>query len=74
MALTIHERIALNITEAGCGLIRCESCGEQLQPDTPAIAGYLAHGWPTHCGGSMRWWTKAQIDAGEMPDPQGTGS
>lgn len=67
MSLTIHERIALDITEDGCGLIRCETCGENFQPGTSTIAGYLAHGWPKHCGSSMRWWTKRQIDAGEMP-------
>ena len=66
MNLTIHERIALDITEAGCGLIRCEKCGDNHQPGTSEIADYLANGWPKHCGESMHWWTKAQLDAGRV--------
>jgi hypothetical protein len=64
---TLHEHIALDITEDGCGLMRCEVCGHKFQPGTSTIAEYLAHGWPRHCDKTMRWWTKRQIDAGEMP-------
>ena len=65
--MNLHEKIALDITEDGCGLMRCEACGHNFQPDTSDIADYLAHGWPRHCDKTMRWWTKSQIDAGEMP-------
>jgi hypothetical protein len=45
------------------GYLRCEVCGERR--DLGDIGAHLTHGWPKHCGLTMRWWTARQVDAGE---------
>lgn len=50
----IYERVALNAFPSGahlkCANPTCDR-GERIDPDT--IAGYLARGWPMHCGLTM---------------------
>lgn len=45
------------------GYLRCETCQTRLELGEPSE--HLRHGWPTHCGQTMRWWTQRQVDAGE---------
>lgn len=46
------------------GFLRCETCGHKRVLGD--VGDKLAHGWPKHCGYTMRWWTQRQIDAGEV--------
>lgn len=46
------------------GILRCEQCGTTKPLGEPSKK--LRHGWPKHCGYTMRWWTQRQIDTGEM--------
>lgn len=46
------------------GYLRCETCGLTVEVD----AAYWRTGWPTCHGYTMRWWTRRQIDAGEVPE------
>ena len=63
---SIHDKIAEDIEPFG-GFLRCEVCNRKEA--LSQVAGYLAHGWPSCCGYTMRWWTQRQIDAGEVPPP-----
>lgn len=44
------------------GILRCETCGSTQEPR----GEYMSTGWPQCHGFTMRWWTRRQIDAGEM--------
>lgn len=50
------------------GFLRCESCGASEAMTDERAGRYTAHGWPRCCGSTMRWWTRRQIDAGEVPE------
>ena len=50
------------------GYLRCETCGARRELGD--VGAKLAHGWPRHCGLTMRWWTALQVEAGEdQPGP-----
>lgn len=64
-ATGVHDAIGDALTPLG-GYLRCETCRDG-HPMAPGEAGrYTAAGWPKCCGYTMRWWTRRQIDAGEM--------
>lgn len=46
------------------GFLRCETCGTKRPLGN--VGAKLANGWPKHCGYTMRWWTRRQVDAGEV--------
>jgi hypothetical protein len=52
-----------DLTDLHGGYLRCEQCGSRRSP----MGTYLQFGWPDHCGQTMVWWTRQQIDAGEVP-------
>lgn len=60
------ERMAAALSGMG-GLIRCEVCGAAREIDGMTASAYCLQGWPQCCATTMRWWTQAQIDGGEMP-------
>lgn len=60
----VADSIGADLQHFG-GLLRCERCGWK-QP-LGVVGERLKLGWPKHCGYTMRWWTRRQIDAGEMP-------
>lgn len=49
------------------GFLRCETCKDVKALNGGDHGRYLARGWPKCCGHTMRWWTRRQIDAGEVP-------
>ena len=60
---TLHQRLARDLVPHG-GYLRCETCGRKA--DLGDVEVSLTLGWPKCCGYTMRWWTKRQIDAGEV--------
>lgn len=60
----VHGAIARDLDGFG-GFLRCETCGHRK---VLGDVGYkLRHGWPKCCGYTMRWWTRRQVNAGEVP-------
>lgn len=62
---TLAESIGNDLRGFG-GFLRCEQCGH-VWTGALDTGRFIAHGWPKHCGYTMRWWTQRQIDAGEVP-------
>ena len=65
-AQELPEKIGQSLDDYG-GLLRCEQCLLVIQMNLGDAGHFIAEGWPTHCKETMRWWTRRQIDAGEMP-------
>ena len=43
----------------------CDSCGKIKQLDRDRVGDYLSHGWPKHCGETMRLVARAEQEAGK---------
>lgn len=69
-AQTINH-IAESLTGFG-GHLECMECGH-TQP-LGDVGNKLAHGWPMHCGYTMRWITASQEQGTDLPkeDPEAT--
>jgi hypothetical protein len=66
LTASLAEKVGADVDHFG-GVLRCEVCGI-MAPMKPGRAGeYLGSGWPQCHGRTMMWWTRRQIDAGEMP-------
>lgn len=63
----LHGKIGSDVVGQFGGFLRCETCLRKEPLTGKAAGSYLAHGWPRCCGYTMRWWTKRQVDAGEVP-------
>jgi hypothetical protein len=71
----IHDTIADELITRFGGILRCETCGRTEPLSGDVIAQALRSGWPkcedlnaAFDHGTMRWWTRTQIDAGELPE------
>lgn len=62
----LPEEIGVALDKFG-GVLRCGTCGYVYELQHGDTSHYTAKGWPKHCDRTMTWWTKRQIDAGEMP-------
>lgn len=58
----LHGKIAADLAHLG-GVLRCNDCGEEWALTQEDIGRHLAHGWPKHCGRTMRWVTQKELDA-----------
>lgn len=68
-ATALPAAIAADLSLSG-GILRCEQCGGERPLDD--VAGYLAHGWPAHCGKTMTWVTLKLLAAESWgPVPEG---
>jgi hypothetical protein len=70
-----HDTIADELVTRFGGILRCETCGRTQSLSGDVIAQALARGWPKcedlgapYHHGTMRWWTRAQIDADAPPE------
>jgi hypothetical protein len=69
---SLRESMADDLAQLG-GVLRCKDCGVEQSMTAQQIAGYLARGWPLHCGMGMRWVTAREL-AAEANTPDGDGS
>lgn len=51
---TLHDEIAAGLGQM-TGDLFCEECGQEQPVAKGTISGYLADGWPKHCGFTMSW-------------------
>lgn len=56
---SVMDSIAAELQVFG-GLLRCTKCGLELP--LGEVGPRLRHGWPRHCGYTMRWVTQRQLD------------
>jgi hypothetical protein len=60
----LQKKMAKDLIGLG-GLLVCAKCSAARQITEDQIAKYLGSGWPQHCGQTMTWKTRSQLEAGE---------
>lgn len=61
---TLHASMGSDLAKLG-GLLRCEKCGHEIPLPVGRLGDYLANGWPEHCGETMTWVTRRQLEEGK---------
>jgi hypothetical protein len=57
----VHESMATDLAKLG-GILRCNSCKEEMPLEEVRLGGFLSHGWPKCCGYTMTWVTQKLLD------------
>lgn len=60
----LHANIAADVYPNG-GVLECNVCHARAPFSVQDAARYLATGWPTHCGQSMKFSNEAEKSASE---------
>lgn len=61
---TIHDNIATDLKSVLSGAVsRCYHCPNEYPLAIGRVGGFLADGWPTCCGATMRLLTAKELSA-----------
>lgn len=66
---TLSNQAANSIAESLVGIgghLECMECGHTQPLDGGAMAERITHGWPKHCGNTMRWITARQEEGTDL--------